>query len=202
MLGSAALAPLAVVGLGNPGPRYASTRHNIGFMVLDELSNQLGVSFDVHQRWNAHLARSSVQGRVVWLLKPQSFMNLSGPVASALCRFHRIAPTQCLVIHDDVDLPLGRLRLRLAGSSGGHNGVSSIIEAMGTSEFPRIRVGISGLSGRPAGSRLAGAVLEPFAPGEEPLVAAAVQRATKAAIKALHFGLNAAMNEFNKSPDL
>lgn len=192
---------MLVVGLGNPGPRYAGTRHNIGFEVLDRLAADNQLRFESHKAWDALIARQQGQGGGYWLLKPQTYMNLSGRAVASLCRYHRIAESRCLVVYDDVDLPLGRLRLRLGGSAGGHNGLASIIEQMGSADIPRLRIGISSALGRPAGSRMADHVLEPFSSAERPAVDAAVLRATKAIIKALHFGLNAAMNEFNQAPD-
>nr|PZN45515.1 MAG: aminoacyl-tRNA hydrolase [Bacillota bacterium] len=183
-----------VAGLGNPGERYAYTRHNTGFMVVDTYARKQGlaVSKSGHQALYAELRVG--EHRVV-LLKPQTYMNLSGQSVAAAARWYKVEPQQVLVIYDDLDLPLGTLRLRLKGSSGGHNGVRSIIEHLGTEEFPRIRVGI----GRPAaGESVVDWVLSPFTEEEKPVIAAAVERAAEALDTALRLGFVAAMNRYNR----
>ena len=188
--------PRLIVGLGNPGPEYNNTRHNAGFMVLDELASRFGASFTEERRWHG-LAAKFAGG---WLLKPLTFMNDSGRSAAALARFHKITPAETLVIHDDVDLPLGSLRLRLAGSAAGHNGLKSLIRHFGTEAFPRLKVGIAAGAGRPAGGRLVGHVLGGFRPEEQAEIQIGVQRAADAVILALRSGLGAAMNLFNQKP--
>jgi PTH1 family peptidyl-tRNA hydrolase len=189
-----AVVPRLIVGLGNPGPEYKNTRHNAGFMVLDELASRFGASFAEERRWHG-LAAKFAGG---WLLKPMTFMNDSGRSVAALARFHKIAPAETLVVHDDVDLPLGGLRLRLAGSAAGHNGLKSIISHLGTDAFPRLKVGIAATAGRPAGGRLVSHVLGGFRPEEQTEIQIAVQRAADAVILALRSGLGAAMNLFNQ----
>jgi peptidyl-tRNA hydrolase, PTH1 family len=130
-----------VVGLGNPGLQYAKNRHNIGFMVLDELARRLSASFIA--RGNAHLAEARVGTGKLFLQKPQTFMNLSGHAIVPLMRFHKFEPKQVLVIHDDLDLPFGRIRVRTGGSSGGQNGVKHLAEQLGTDGFVRLKIGIS-----------------------------------------------------------
>jgi PTH1 family peptidyl-tRNA hydrolase len=135
-----------LVGLGNPGREYANTRHNIGFLCLDELARRHGAAFDkVHLR--ALIATVSLGAERVVLARPQTFMNLSGEAVGALLSWYKLPASDLIVVTDDMDLPFGRLRLRLKGSAGGHNGLKSIIESLGTLEFPRLRVGI----GRPPG---------------------------------------------------
>ncbi|MFO7173093.1 MAG: aminoacyl-tRNA hydrolase [Bacillota bacterium] len=188
------MATWIVAGLGNPGERYAYTRHNTGFMVVDTYARKQGlaVSKSGHQALYAELRVG--EHRVV-LLKPQTYMNLSGQSVAAAARWYKVEPQQVLVIYDDLDLPLGTLRLRLKGSSGGHNGVRSIIEHLGTEEFPRIRVGI----GRPAaGESVVDWVLSPFTEEEKPVIAAAVERAAEALDTALRLGFVAAMNRYNR----
>lgn len=189
--------PRLVAGLGNPGASYQDTRHNIGFMVMDALAARLGAAFQNEKRWQSHVAK--ITGG--WLVKPQTYMNLSGRAVAGLARFHKVPAQEILVVCDDVDLPLGRLRLRPAGSAGGHNGLKSLIESLGGSDFPRLKVGIGAESGRPAGERLTGHVLGKFAPDEQAAVASAVERATEAVLAALRDGLGAAMNLFNRKQD-
>lgn len=182
-----------VVGLGNPGREYAPTRHNLGFWVLDRLARTLRIRV---ARW-AHgglCGEGEVGGEKVALLKPQTFMNRSGlSVASAADRY-ALTPTDILVIHDDLDLELGRLRLRPQGGPGGHNGVRSVIESLGTEAFPRLRIGI----GRPPeGWEAATFVLNPFEPEEKAIVDRTVALAAEAAETFLREGLEAAMNRYN-----
>ena len=190
--------PRLVTGLGNPGAAYEQTRHNIGFMVTDVLAARLGSAFQTEKRWHSHVAKIA-NG---WLQKPQTYMNLSGRAVAGLARFHKLAVREVLVVCDDVDLPLGRLRLRPSGSAGGHNGLKSIIEALGSSDFPRLKIGISTGSGRPAGERLSGHVLGRFDASEQAVVAQVVDRAADAVLTALRDGLGAAMNLFNRKDPL
>lgn len=186
--------PRLIVGLGNPGSAYQQTRHNLGFMVMDVLAARLGTAFQFEKRWNSHLAK--LPGG--WLLKPQTYMNLSGRAVAGLARFHKIPNQEILVVCDDVDLPIGRLRLRPSGSAGGHNGLKSIIESLGGVDFPRLKIGIGAGSGRPAGGRLTGHVLGQFSEDEKAAVAIAVERAAEAVLTALKDGLSTAMNLFNR----
>ena len=128
-----------IVGLGNPGRKYLKNRHNVGFMVLDHLAEKLGVTF-TRLRSKALVTEAKLDDRRLILAKPQGYMNTSGQVVGALVRFYKVSLTCCLVIHDDVDLPLGTLRLRPGGSSGGQKGVASIIERLGRQDFPRLRL--------------------------------------------------------------
>lgn len=186
--------PRLIVGLGNPGRDYEDTRHNVGFMVVDALASQLKAAWTAERSWDCRLAKFSGG----WLIKPQTFMNLSGTAVSHVCRFFKIRPEEILAIYDDVDLPLGALRMRAKGSAGGHNGVRSLIAHLGTDEFPRIKVGIGGQIGRPQGERMADHVLGRFSEDEKPLVQDAVTRAKEATLLTLRSGLAAAMNLFNR----
>lgn len=188
------LIPRLIVGLGNPGNSYQDTRHNIGFMVMDVLATRLGTAFQVEKRWESHVAKFAGG----FLVKPQTYMNLSGRAVGSVGRFYRITPQETLVVFDDVDLPLGRLRLRASGSAAGHNGLKSLISTLGTDQFPRVKVGIGADSGRPAGDRLVGHVLGKFSEEEKAAVAQAVDRAADAVMGALKSGLGAAMNFFNR----
>jgi PTH1 family peptidyl-tRNA hydrolase len=182
-----------VAGLGNPGRRYAGTRHNIGFAVAEEVARRAGRVFD-QQRSNALVCRLKPGAEGTVLVKPLTMMNLSGQAVGELARFYRIDPPAILAVVDDVNLPLGRLRLRMGGSAGGHNGLKSLIEHLGTVEFPRLRVGVG--RGDPRRD-LADHVLARFDPDEEDSVNEAVARAADAVETFLAEGILAAMNRFN-----
>ncbi|MBN2447106.1 MAG: aminoacyl-tRNA hydrolase, partial [Phycisphaerae bacterium] len=182
-----------IVGLGNPGPQYAGTRHNIGFRCADALAEAYGLRFD-GKKGKARLADGLIAGRRVLLAKPQTFMNLSGDAVSGLVNFYQIDPERILIIYDDLDLPLGALRLRKSGGAGGHNGMRSIIQRLGTQDFPRVRVGID----RPPGRMDPAAyVLRPFGSEDAILVAETVDRVVKAIIAWLSEGIDRAMNQHN-----
>lgn len=132
-----------IVGLGNPGPEYEQTRHNAGFWLVDNLANTLpGCSLQKETRFQALVAKTRIGGQEVWLLEPQTFMNLSGRAVGALARFFKIAPEEVLVVHDELDLSPGVAKIKKAGSSGGHNGLKDIAAALSTQEFWRLRIGI------------------------------------------------------------
>lgn len=187
--------PRLIVGLGNPGNDYRDTRHNVGFMVIDEVARRMGVEFQNEKRWKSLVARSG--GTV--LMKPQTYMNASGEAASAVAHFFKLQPAETLVVFDDVDLPLGTLRMRPGGSAGGHNGIRSLIAHLSTDQFPRLKLGISGTSGRPAGHKMSGHVLGRFTEDERPELAIMIDRAADAVIHSLRSGLEAAMNVFNRT---
>lgn len=190
-------APRLIVGLGNPGETYRDTRHNIGFMVLDEIARRLGAAFREEKRWTGLVAKFS-GGH---LLKPLTFMNDSGRSAQAVGHFYKTTPAQTLVVYDDVDLSLGRLRFRTSGSAAGHNGIRSLISSFGTQDFPRLKVGIAPADGRPAGERMVGHVLGSFRAEEQPALQNVIQRAADAVLATLERGLDAAMNVFNRQPE-
>ena len=152
-----------IVGLGNPGKTYEETRHNVGFMVLDRLATTSGTKFESSPKWQSHIAKLPASGTL--LLKPQTFMNLSGRAIQQVLSFHKWLPEQMLVVYDDVALPLGTLRFREKGSAGGHNGIKSIIQHLGTDAFPRLKIGIGG--SRPG--EMVGHVLGKFSPDERPI---------------------------------
>lgn len=190
--------PRLIVGLGNPGDTYRDTRHNIGFMVIDELAQRLGLSFTKEKRWDCLLAKFAGG----WLMKPLTFMNASGDAVAAVGHFYKVTPAETLVVFDDVDLPLGRLRMKLSGSAAGHNGIKSLISRLSTDEFPRLKVGIAGEQGtRPSGDRMVGHVLGKFRAEERPAVEAVVKRAADAVSESLKSGLATAMNLFNRKED-
>jgi peptidyl-tRNA hydrolase, PTH1 family len=192
--------PAMVVGLGNPGREYAAHRHNIGFRVVDALARAHGGAFARRKGAKARVAEGRVGDCAILLVKPQTFMNLSGQSVVRLSRAHAIPPEQILVVYDDLDLPLGRLRLRPEGGSGGHKGMRSIIDALGTQAFPRLRVGIDR---PPTGIDPTEYVLQPFDREEQPLVAEVVQRAVVAVESWLVEGILVAMDRFNRPvPDV
>lgn len=183
-----------VAGLGNPGRRYQATRHNVGFAVADELARRAGAVFELG-RANALTVRTGRGEAAVLLVKPLTLMNLSGEAVADLARYFRIAPPDILVVADDVNLPLGRLRLRARGSAGGHNGFRSIIGLLGSEEFPRLRIGVG--RGDPR-RELADHVLARFDDDEAPDVEAGVARAADAVECFIAEGIEAAMNRYNR----
>jgi PTH1 family peptidyl-tRNA hydrolase len=184
---------LIVVGLGNPGRRYAGTRHNVGHEVVHRLAECLGVRWE-DAGW-AKTARGRVQGGTLLLAMPVTYMNVSGQAVRDLLRRRRRRVEDLLIVHDDLDLPLGRLRLRPGNGAGGHNGIQSIIEELGTGRFGRLRVGI----GRPpAGVDPAEFVLQRFTAEEQPCIDETVKRAAEAVMVAATQGLPAAMNLYNR----
>ena len=191
-------APLAlIVGLGNPGSEYASHRHNVGSRVIDYLAESHGLSFARHKTAKARVAEGHIGARPALLAKPQTFMNLSGRTVLRLSREREIPPECILVVCDDLDLPLGRLRIRPKGGSGGHKGLRSIIDLLDSQDFARLRVGID----RPAGSLdPAEYVLQPFAKEEEAVATDALERAALAVETWLADGIVAAMDRFNSPP--
>ncbi len=183
-----------IVGLGNPGQKYAGTRHNAGFMVADRLADRWRASWTGDRKFDARVARAERGGRRVVLCEPQTYMNASGEAVGALMAFYRLAPAQLLVIVDDADLPLGQLRLRPGGSSGGHHGLESIEQHLGTREYPRQRIGI----GRRDGAReITGHVLGRFDSTELALVDKVLTVASDQAECWLDAGIQKAMNQFN-----
>jgi peptidyl-tRNA hydrolase, PTH1 family len=188
-------APIRLIaGLGNPGLEYAGTRHNIGFMVVDQLAAQFGSAWEKSGKWDALCAKCGA----VLLVKPLSFMNRSGYPLLAVAQFYKIEPQQILVVLDDFALPLGRLRLRRRGGSGNHNGLESVIVQFGTEEIPRLRVGI----GAAPCEGSADYVLGRFFDEEKPIARATIDRAVEALKCAIDNGLVSAMNTFNKSEEI
>ena len=185
-----------VAGLGNPGPEYAATRHNIGFMVVDQLAAQFGSTWEKSVPQAREDVLSAKCGAVL-LVKPLGFMNRSGYPLFAVAQFYKIEPQEILIVLDDFALPLGRLRLRAGGGSGGHNGLESIILQFGTEDIPRLRIGIGA-------APLEGSVdyvLSRFFDEEKPIVRSTIDRAVEALKCAIDKGLVSAMNTFNKSEE-
>lgn len=193
---------MILAGLGNPGAKYAATRHNIGFQVIDLIA----------QRWGRPAFKEKFRGEVAmvelpgdgalektYLLKPQTFMNLSGESVQPAAAFFKLKPAEVLILHDELDLPLGRIQLKCGGGSGGHNGLKSVTSRLGTPDYLRLRLGI----GRPPqdfGGNPADFVLQAFTPSEGPLVDDLVIRAAEAVELLVKCGTSAAMNEINRRP--
>lgn len=185
-----------IVGLGNPGREYEGTRHNVGFMVVEAFAKKYRLEFDSHEK-DALTGRGRVAGNSVMLAKPLTYMNLSGEAVAKLARAYLDAPADMIVVYDDIDLPLGRIRIRERGSAGTHNGMRSIIASVGTEDFPRLRVGIRGDE---SGGRLRDYVLDEFAPEEQGVVETTIARACEALLLFVRGDLRRAMNEFNRDP--
>lgn len=183
--------PLLVVGLGNPGPHYATTRHNLGFLVADILSARIGAGFKVHKRSGAEVTTGRLGGRSVVLAKPRVFMNESGRQVGPLANFYSVPPADVIVIHDELDIDFGRVRLKLGGGEGGHNGLRSVASSLGTKDFQRVRIGI----GRPPGRLDAASyVLQNFGSTERPEVATICELAADATELLLELGIEPAQN--------
>ncbi|MCV7419410.1 aminoacyl-tRNA hydrolase [Mycobacterium yunnanensis] len=183
--------PLLVVGLGNPGPRYETTRHNLGFLVADILADRIGAGFKVHKKSGADVVTGRLGGRSVVLAKPRTYMNESGRQVGPLANFYSVAPADVVTIHDELDIDFGRIRLKLGGGEGGHNGLRSVASALGTREFQRVRVGV----GRPPGRKdPATFVLENFSAAERPEVGVICEQAADATELLIELGLETAQN--------
>lgn len=180
---------ILIVGLGNPGEKYAKTRHNLGFVVADALARQ----FSFSKKFNAEICQLNSE---LILVKPLTFMNASGMVVVKIARFYKVSPENIWVIHDDVDLPLGKLKIRLGGAAAGHHGVESVIKELGTDKFVRFRLGV-GHPGRGSDGQVEKYVLRSFDINEKTEVKQMLKKTVKAIQKALGQGIERAMNEFN-----
>jgi PTH1 family peptidyl-tRNA hydrolase len=188
-----------LVGLGNPGDRYADTRHNVGFMVLERLAAAAGVTFRPQSRLQGQLAETGSGDQRLRLLMPQTYMNESGRSIRAALDWYRLTPEQLLVLVDDMDLPLGRLRLRASGSAGGHNGLRSTIQHLGTQDFPRLRIGIGAPADNPQErrERTVSHVLGRFSAAERPLLEAVLSEVVAGIELIRRSGLERAGNRLN-----
>lgn len=184
-----------IAGLGNPGPRYKGTRHNVGFAVVDEISRRHGLTFESSPS-EAVVAKWRDRGTL--LVKPLTFMNLSGQAVGELARYFKVGPSDVLVLVDDVHLPLGRLRVRARGSAGGHNGLKSIEAHLGTDEYPRLRVGVGRETG---GSEMSDHVLARFEPLERGVIDETIGKAADAVETFLAEGIDVVMNRYNRKDD-
>jgi len=182
-----------IIGLGNPGPKYEKTRHNVGFMVIDELLERHNWKLNKEKYKGSHTVER-LNGEKLVLLKPLTFMNLSGDAVKPLMDYYNLSPEDIVVIYDDLDLPPGKIRLRQKGGHGGHNGMRSIIDHLGTKDFPRIRIGV----GRPTGSKsVSDHVLSPFSKEESQDVTDSVKKAADACEDWLEDTFLGVMNEYN-----
>lgn len=188
--------PFLIVGLGNPGREYRNNRHNIGFMVLDQLAGKLDTSFS-KMKMNALMTAVRYKGYRIILLKPQTYMNLSGKAVSSFVRFYKLPLENLLVVYDDVDLPFQTLRMRPDGGDAGQKGVRSIIQELGTKDFPRLRVGINRPPGRMSVSSY---VLLNFSDQETEPLPFLLDQAADAILAFIDLGLNQAMTTYNQSP--
>ncbi len=186
-----------VAGLGNPGPRYAESRHNLGFMVVDALAQRWRVDASAYEkRFEAQLGEAMRSGQRVFLLKPQTYMNLSGRSVAALARFYRVPLADVLVVYDELDLPLGTIRVRARGSAGGHNGMSDVIRHLSSDQVARVRVGI----GKVHSAATVEHVLSRFMPSEREAAEQVIDLAADAVECWLARGATEAMNQFNRKP--
>ena len=183
-----------LVGLGNPGNQYAATRHNMGFMALDRLADREGFRFN-KLRFRAWTGQWKVGDRQVLVMKPQTFMNLSGEAVHEAVQFYKIPADHVLVIYDDVSLPVGKLRVRPTGSAGGHNGIKNIIAHLGTQEFPRIKIGTGAPSG--GGAEMIDWVIGVPSQAERKILVESFETAIKAAEDIIENGCQKAMNDYN-----
>ncbi|TSD99764.1 aminoacyl-tRNA hydrolase [Skermania sp. ID1734] len=189
-----ATGPALVVGLGNPGPQYERTRHNVGFLVADVLAGRVGAKFNAHKKSGSDVVQARFGDRAVVIAKPRSYMNLSGKPVAALVRFFSIDPANLVVVHDELDIDFGSIRLKRGGGEGGHNGLRSISNALGTKDYLRTRVGV----GRPPGRMdPADYVLKPFSAPERKEVPLICEQAADAVELLLRVGLEAAQNQLH-----
>ena len=183
-----------IIGLGNPTAQYEGTRHNVGFDVIDRLGEKYNIAVDT-KKHKAYIGKGMIDGQKVILVKPQTYMNLSGESVRELVDYYKVdAEEEVLVIYDDISLDPGQLRIRLKGSAGGHNGIKNIIANLGTQDFPRIKVGVGA---KPPRMDLADYVLSRFGAGEQKLMEEAFGEAAEAAVMMMTDGAERAMNHFN-----
>jgi PTH1 family peptidyl-tRNA hydrolase len=186
-----------LVGLGNPGREYRDNRHNIGFMAIDFIGLALGIKLTRFQS-RALVGSGMYEGNKVILAKPQTFMNLSGQPVGSLVKFHQVPLEQLIVIHDDIDLPVGMIRIRPMGGAAGQKGLASIIERLGTEDFPRMRLGV----GRPPDSKMAADyVLRNFSKSDQVVIKQVLERSMEGAKVFMRLGIATAMNQFNGKPE-
>ena len=185
-----------IAGLGNPGAEYAGTPHNAGFDVVDLIASRIGATWEAKRAFKCLMARGTLAGVPVILVKPQTYMNLSGDSVAPVVRYHNATIADLVVVQDDIDLPLGRIRVRKSGSSGGHNGLKSIIEALGTEDFPRIRLGVGSPTHADYDSK--DWVLSVFRDQDAEIFAEAAGRAADAVTCYITEGADKAMNLYNR----
>lgn len=188
------MASYIICGLGNPGPRYELTKHNIGFLVIDMFADKHDLSID-QKKFKALFSQADISKQKVYLLKPQTYMNLSGESLNEARQFFKIEPQNIIIIHDDLDFPFGAVKIKIGGGSGGHNGLTSIIERLGTSDFIRVRMGI----GRPTGHiDPADYVLQPYSEEQNKVLEECISQGVEALEVILKDGVSSAMSKFNQ----
>ena len=178
--------------MGNPGAQYANTPHSVGFEVVDAIAAECGAAWDEKRQFKCLMAKASFAGQGVLLVKPQTFMNLSGESVAPVVKYHNATPADLVVVQDDIDLPLGRIRVRKGGSCGGHNGIRNIIERLGTQSFARLKLGVG-----KERENVVGHVLGKFPPEARKVMDLVVAESVKAVAAILRDGPDAAMNAFN-----
>jgi PTH1 family peptidyl-tRNA hydrolase len=183
-----------IVGLGNPGAEYAKTRHNAGFALVEKLAAQWRANWSNERKFQARVSRAERGGKLILLAEPQTFMNASGEAVGALMRFYQLPPERILVVVDDADLPLGEIRLRPGGGTGGHHGLESVMQHAGSREYPRLRIGIGR---QDAARQITGHVLGKFSAGENALLEQVLERAAGQLECWLGAGIQKAMSQFN-----
>lgn len=183
-----------IVGLGNPGDRYAETKHNIGFITIDYLAEQHSIKMN-KTKHKGIIGEGAMGGEKILLVKPQTFMNLSGQCVMDIVNFYKVPASNLIVIYDDIDLPVGKVRIRPNGSSGTHNGMRSIIYLINNQEFPRVRIGVGK---QPEYMDLADYVMTKFNGEEKPLMEDAIKKSATAVEEIVKSGINIAMNKYNK----
>jgi len=184
-----------IIGLGNPGKAYQGTRHNVGFDTIDKLCNDLDIKLKPHRRFRAHVGDGRMGQSAVLMVKPQTYMNLSGQSVQAILAFYKLPPSEIIVVYDDISLPVGDIRVRERGSAGGQKGMVDILARLGTDEFPRVRIGIGN---KPENRDLADYVLSRFAKSEREAISQGIAAAGEAVGLILSDGTATAMNEFNR----
>jgi peptidyl-tRNA hydrolase, PTH1 family len=183
--------PLLVVGLGNPGPQYETTRHNLGFLVADILAERIGAGFKVHKKSGAEVTTGRLGGKSVVLAKPRTYMNESGRQVGPLAKFYSVAPADVILLHDELDIDFGRIRLKFGGGIAGHNGLRSVGQSLGTNDFGRVRLGIGKPPGRQSGASF---VLENFNSRERPELGVFLEQSADATEMLIRDGLEPAQN--------
>jgi PTH1 family peptidyl-tRNA hydrolase len=183
-----------IVGLGNPGDRYAATKHNIGFITIDYLAEQHSIKMNKIKH-KAIIGEGTIGGEKILFVKPQTFMNLSGQSVMDIIKFYKVPMSNLIVIYDDIDLPVGKVRIRPNGSSGTHNGMRNIIYLLNNQEFPRVRIGVGK---QPDYMDLADYVMTKFNGEEKPLMEEAIKKSAAAVTEIVKSGINSAMNQYNK----
>lgn len=189
--------PQLIVGLGNPEPKYEQTRHNIGFAAVDAASSAWGIPLSENRKFQGAFGEGKLLADKIRLLKPLTYMNNSGQAIRAVTDWYKLPPSSVLVIYDDMDLPLGKIRLRLSGSAGGHNGMKSAIAHLGTQNFPRLRIGIGKPQAAIKDASTVSYVLGRFSPGENQIVSQALQLVLEAVELSIKQGVEKAMNRYN-----